>query len=224
MSDLIKQHNVIKSVCGTMNIESSMMQDLLDAVDLCAELTSEYDESHNVEHHICVFTNAVEIFRRLKCSKNILRMIAFGALLHDTVDSKYPKDIDTKTKKVEKFLMQKMADDWSDTKWIIDNISYSKEAKYGYPFHEKADVMLARDILSDADKIEALGNTGIARVYQYTKAKYPNASPDEIRKHVVQHCDEKLLRLRDQFIRTTPGKEMSLGLHQIILNHRNTNA
>jgi hypothetical protein len=85
---------------------------------------------------------------------------------------------------------------------LIDNISFSKEKKNGkikafdYPYN------LYRDAISDADKLEALGIRGIDRCIAYTES-HGGKVPDD----VIQHCNDKLFILADQYIRTNLGKE-----------------
>jgi HD superfamily phosphodiesterase len=76
-----------------------------------------------------------------------------------------------------------------------------------------------RDIVSDADKLEAIGEAGIKRCLEYQIHKYKEDSPNQeiphsqLIKQVVEHAHEKLLRLREHFFRTKIGKEISLPLH-----------
>ena len=76
-----------------------------------------------------------------------------------------------------------------------------------------------RDIVSDADKLEAIGIAGVKRCMEYQIHKYKEDFLNQeiplllLVKRVVEHAHEKLLRLRDHFIKTKMGKEISLPLH-----------
>ena len=70
-----------------------------------------------------------------------------------------------------------------------------------------------RNIISDADKLEALGEVGLRRCMQFSEAHNGN---------VIEHCHEKLLKLLpDGFIRTNAGKKLAVPGHEYILNYCN---
>jgi hypothetical protein len=95
---------------------------------------------------------------------------------------------------------------------IIDNISYSEEAK-GKLITLQEPYQTYRDIISDADKIEALGEVGLRRCIQFSEAHNGN---------VIEHCHEKLLKLLPNgFIRTESGKKLAISGHEFILNYVN---
>lgn len=218
----------VKNIHGLLNTNVISISDIMNTISLCNELTAEYDESHDVNHHIDVFFHSINIYLDLKHTieniELILPHILYASLLHDTIDYKYPKDLAQKQKRIEEYLENNMDDKWLDVKWIIDNMSYSKEAKYGYPIHNNNMIQLARDIVSDADKLEAIGEIGIVRCTQFGKVLHPNASNEEILKLVVQHCHDKLLKLKDEYIRTEPGKRMAEPLHNIIVDFVKNNS
>lgn len=198
-----------------------------EIIDFCVELTNGYDESHDVNHHIAVYHNALEILNGLDTTLyqnyfDIHQMIMYASLLHDTIDSKYKNDLEIKIKKLDNFLIKKISTKSADVKWIIDNISYSKEVKLGYPKNMDPMVQLARDIVSDADKLEAIGEIGIRRCKQYTIASNPDISDEEqIMTLVIEHCREKLLKLKDSFIRTNGGMVLAKTRHEFIINFIN---
>ena len=217
---LMEYWMIVKSEYTSLCTSNPTLSDIYDAFTLCAKLTEDYDESHNIEHHVNVYKNAIIIYKGIyDCTKEILPLIIYASLLHDTVDSKYPDGLKNKIEKLDNFLKEKLSDKWTNVKWIIDNISYSKEAKFGYPLHTDPIVQLARDIVSDADKLEAIGEIGLLRCKQYSIAKNPTASKEEITKIVVQHCYDKLLKIKDLYIRTSTGKNLAEALHQIIVDY-----
>lgn len=194
--------------------------DLYDTLVLCADLTKGYDESHDIKHHVEVYKNCIKIFSKLGIvSERLLHLIIFSSLVHDTIDHKYPNDIEIKTKKLSNFLENKFPKYHLEIKWIINNISFSKQLENGYPLHNDTVVQFARDIVSDADKIEALGKIGLERCRKYTEYKNPGADAKKINQLVVQHCHDKLIKLKDYYIRTDPGKEMARSGHNYIFEY-----
>ena len=196
-----------------------------DAVlELCCQLTLGYDYTHNLSHHLKVLHDAESIMNRMATihtlsPENWARvqlLVRLAAALHDTIDYKYtaigdPPEV--KRQKLERFLVDHFASYSSQVLWIIDNISYSKETKTGYPVHTDDVVQLARDITSDADKLDAIGSNGFYRCREFTQIFNPCYTPEEINRRIVEHADEKLLLLKDSYIRTIVGKQMAQPLH-----------
>jgi len=201
--------------------------EIFDIINLCQDLTSEYDESHNLEHHICVYKNAIKILASenkdvyqisMQEYQELFLLITYSSLLHDTIDLKYPNNLEYKIKKLNLFLEEKIKDSCEKIKWIINNMSYSKEIKFGYPINSDKIIQLGRDIVSDSDKLEAIGEIGIQRCRQYIMVIHPNASEEEIIRYEVEHCDDKLSKLKDYFIRTNTGKKLAEPHHQVLVD------
>jgi len=70
--------------------------------------------------------------------------------------------------------------------------------------------------VSDADKIEALGEVGLNRCFCFTRASNPTLDENQIKSLVVQHAKDKLIKLKDHFIRTPKGKELASAPHEVI--------
>jgi len=100
---------------------------------------------------------------------------------------------------------------------ICENVSFSKEKKgllnQDLPKH----VMLLRNIVSDADKLDAIGYDGIERCRMYTRHRNPTGTEDEHERNVVEHMHDKLFRLLPYYIRTKPGKAIGAKLQQEML-------
>ncbi|GKT28339.1 Hypothetical protein, putative [Aduncisulcus paluster] len=102
----------------------------------------------------------------------------------------------------------------------IDAISFSKEKKRGKRWFVaelgKYWVQI-RDIVSDSDKIDALGAIGVQRARQFTKERYSmrgkEISEVDLIKEVIEHAEEKLLRLMDEYVVTVPGKHLCRPKH-----------
>lgn len=214
---------------GQVNVDG--IEKIRDVFNLTVILTSDYDESHDINHHVDVYRNAIIILKSFGGSDKLQMdsdkyhylcdLLMYSSLLHDTIDHKYKNRIEEKILCVNDFLKNTVQEKYADIKWIIDNISYSKEHKNGYPLHHDKIVQLARDIISDADKLEAIGDKGLERCYQFTIACNPGISDENATKIVVEHCHEKLLKLKDNFIRTEKGKKMALPLHMILVDFVN---
>lgn len=182
------------------------------------------DASHGFEHAQAVVRNAVVIAGALPdMSIDDMRIIILAAWLHDVADHKYDQD-GTLKKNVEKFLLKHAPQDYQLILNIIDRVSYSKEVKARSQATIDWHIVLGdrgmrlRDIVSDADKLEALGRQGLERCKLYAQHYYAEKygkeiTPELLSKYVHDHAEEKLLRLKDHFIRTEPGKRLAEPLH-----------
>lgn len=104
---------------------------------------------------------------------------------------------------------------------IIDNIKFAnennkeKEKNLQRESEEKEipelkHLQLLRDIVSDADKIEMLGNEGIKRIVDYEIFNKPQKTSKELEEVVLEVYDKKISKLlSENYIRTKPGKEIA---------------
>lgn len=193
-------------------------------------------EDHGYEHMETVTINSLKLFSfefENKLHQNdeeinsLIKDIIMVAWLHDVADHKFDKNNELMNT-VYEFLKQ-ISNKPDLIMSIIERISYSKEAKI-IKNNEKldwAEVLgdygcLIRDIVSDSDKLEALGKNGFERCVEYTKNNYKEKHNQEIpyellKKLVKEHADEKLLKLKDHYIRTDYGKKMATSLHDELL-------
>lgn len=131
----------------------------------------------------------------------------------------------------------------------IDAISYSKENARGMRWFERilpSEWCDVRDIVSDADKLEAIGEEGLLRCYEYTCSRYrhkalahsaqqhcpafPTSKTVEevaatlrqleaaLLKDVVAHFGEKLSRLASEYIVTEQGKYLAAPRHAAMVD------
>jgi len=198
--------------------------------ELVKELAKDRDSSHDFAHSKKVVQNALEIFENTIAPNHPLirecgwlatwGIIEVSALLHDVNDHKYGDShdlgamIDTILPKYRDLILQ-----------IVDNVSYSREVKRGLDDLGKFQVL--RDIVSDADKWEALGKEGIRRARVFHQAREPTLTEAQLDKHVLGHIDEKLLTLH-QYCKTPYGRAQAEILTEPIyaykaLNLQNTN-
>jgi HD superfamily phosphodiesterase len=141
------------------------------------------------------------------------------AWLHDVSDHKYDHD-GTLDSTLDDF-GNKNIHNYLDIKKAVKLISYSSENKAilaGKPLDYEnllgEHYATVRHIVSDADKLEAIGSVGVRRCIEYSRHAKPELSEEELVEEVKKHADEKLLRLKDEFIRTNTGKLLSEPLHK----------
>jgi len=160
--------------------------------------------------------------------ENFLRRIIFVAQLHDVCDHKYEKVPGELTGKLQNFVTSQFNNNKEDDECknllkTIEAISFSKEKKQGKRWFEKelpVEWVLVRDIVSDADKLTAIGVEGLTRCWIYgmeliAKAgNPPEMTPEWNTKRVIDHGEEKLLLLKDEYIVTKSGKFLAEPRHQ----------
>lgn len=201
------------------------------------------DITHGHNHMECVANNALKILvGELVDFYPYVEKVITVAWLHDVADYKYDKDGNLKIQ-VREFVSTLFTDEigsfeehYNDCDMImkiIDLISFSKEnnaIKNGnrIDFNKElgSDGAFIRNIVSDADKLEALGKIGFERCVEYGKyhhkEKYGvDISEEYLNQLVKQHADDKLLRLKDEFIYTTTGKRMAEKLHEELVEELN---
>lgn len=168
------------------------------------------DSAHDFEHIIRVYKNAQKICKQEKANE---KLVLSAALLHDIVS--YPKS--DKRSKISSIESAKKS------KQILKNYDFSAEeitiisdAIRDHSFSQnKTPQTLEGKILQDADRLDALGAIGIARVFAtggslkrpfyniedpFCKSRKPN---DKI--WTVDHFFQKLLTL-ESLMNTKSGK------------------
>jgi hypothetical protein len=135
-------------------------------------------------------------------------------------------------KAVEEFCRRELDENYGsvDRSWrakvvlaLMDNISLSAERVYGKPFLGPFDRM--RDVLADANRLDAIGTNGMLRVlYSYRRNSpavitsgilYGNAHADYVAMSLaVEHARTSLLtRLPSGYFHTERGRELAGPLH-----------
>lgn len=195
-----------------------MQQILYDFVE---QYTNHFDKSHDIHHAIKVFNNAIKIIDSMEIDYE-RDVITWASMLHDVCDHKYHNCISKD--KLFQFIKVNLGEFKANRIiTIIDNVSYSKEARgerttLPYPDY------IYLDVISDADRVEALGYIGIKRCEEYTIAKLGINNLDIIKKEVIKHCHEKLLKLFPDYFKTPLGKELAFSLHQEIVDYVKNNS
>lgn len=192
------------------------------------------DKSHGFDHMRDVAHLSLEIYDMERKSNSFyndnttVRYIMIVAWLHDVADHKYDGSNEL-AKKQRVFLEETLKLPTEEIQYItniIDRISYSKENKIIKDGGQLDWIQVLggwgcfiRDIVSDADKLEAIGSIGIQRCREYAQVEYAkthNGQPipkDLLCEQVRQHAKDKLLRIKDEFIRTQTGKMMAIPKH-----------
>lgn len=203
----------------------------------CALATENRDPSHGVAHMDQVRNISLLIWQNERLHNESLinierieRLIITTSQLHDVLDHKYPSTSFNNEETFRKELQKYFPDnDIELILLIIQNISYSKEVKLrnklnSIPLWEELgpDGQLVRNIVSDADKLEAIGMIGIQRCLQYSyetmKHRDEEINVNVLFDHLVEHGNEKLFILKDEYIRTLTGKKMAEIPHNIMLD------
>jgi uncharacterized protein len=187
------------------------MEDFNQIYEFVKINTSSFDESHNIDHAIAVYNNTLKIADTIKIQLEY-NILTYAAMCHDVCDHKYENSI--KPEVLINFITKQIGEDKCKRVMnIINNISFSKQIKglrQQLPYPDN----IYLDIVSDADRLEAIGQIGIDRCIAYTEATGGKVPED-----VIKHCHEKLLLLKDQYIVTKKGKKLAEPLHEVIQDY-----
>lgn len=187
------------------------------------ETLSNAEGGHDWWHIYRVWQSAKHI---AKTEEVDLFIVELGALLHDIADSKfYDGDETVGPRKAREFLESlSVASVIVDhVEKIVANISF-KGGK-----HEQEFKSPELDVVQDADRLDAMGAIGMARVFSFgghfnreiynpgltpnigmSKEEYKNSKSTSI-----NHFYEKLLLLKD-LMNTETGKRMAIGRHEFM--------
>jgi len=183
---------------------------VLDSLENEVKKRIENDPAHDFEHTIRVYKNAQKICKKEKANE---KLVLSAALLHDIVS--YPKsDKRSKTSSIKSA---------TKSKQILEKLNFSKEeiaiisdAIRNHSFSQnKTPKTLEGKILQDADRLDALGAIGIARVFATggsLKRPFYNIHDPFCKKRIpddktwtVDHFFQKLLKL-ESLMNTKSGK------------------
>ena len=179
------------------------------------------EAGHDWFHVERVYRNAILISKNEVCNTAIVQL---GALLHDIADSKFHDGDETiGPKMAREFLESQEVDEATIAHVIniIENISF-KGGNFEKSFSSKE-----LDIVQDADRLDAIGAIGIARMFNYGGFKNrviydPKIAPknkmtkEEYKKNnspTINHFYEKLFLLKDK-MNTETGKEIAKERHR----------
>lgn len=174
------------------------------------------------------------MYRVWKLSKQIVKsepkadgfIVELGALLHDIADWKFNDgNLEAGPKAAREWLesIGVKNEDITKIEDIIRNVSF-KGAKVKHNMES-----IEGQIVSDADKLDAIGAIGIARTFAYggshgTPIYDPNIKPTEhetfkdyknSKSHSINHFYEKLLLLKDRLY-TDSAKKIAIYRHKFM--------
>ena len=183
---------------------------VIDSLKNIVKKRMENDSAHDFEHTMRVYKNAQKICKKEKANE---KLVLSAALLHDIVS--YPKsDKRSKTSSIESA---------KKSKKILEKLNFSKEeitiisgAILDHSFSQnKIPKTIEGKILQDADRLDALGALGIARVFATggsLKRPFYNIDDTFCKKRTpddhawtIDHFFQKLLKL-ESLMNTKSGK------------------
>lgn len=180
----------------------------------------EAEGGHDWYHVKRVWKNAVYIAK--KEEKGDLFIIELAALLHDIADAKFHNGDETIGPRLaEEFLnsIQVPEEVIDHVIKIIENISFRKR------HHEKTLESIELRIVQDADRLDAIGAIGIARVFNfggfmnrpiYENTGNGNGSSGTLNRHTIGHFYDKLLLLSGM-MNTQTAKAMAAERHEFMV-------
>lgn len=182
------------------------------------------EAGHDWFHIERVYNLAIKIAETENCQ---LKIVQYGALLHDIADSKFHDGDETIGPKKAKTFLESINEDEATINHvlkIIENISF-KGGNFKQGFKS-----IELDIVQDADRLDAIGAIGIARAFNYGGYKNnplfdpaikPNMGMDKeaykkSKAPTINHFYEKLLLLKD-LMNTQKGRELAENRHEFML-------
>lgn len=190
-----------------------------ETVEYVKDKYNKLGPSHDFWHVYRVWKNSINISK----SENVnLFIVEMAALLHDLYDSKYFNGtLEDATNLLVKYLNSKGVEDKISDKIIdiINNMSYSKNSSVN---------SLEQAVVSDADRLDAIGAIGIARCFTYSGEKnrtlhipgvLGGKSREEYKKlgseTAIAHFNDKLLKIKDSML-TNSGKKIAKKRHDYL--------
>ena len=196
---------------------------------LAKKLYKNRDKSHGIMHVYKVRDNALDICNKLNITDlNIIIKIVAVALFHELWDQKYVSILSGEYIEIIKIFRSELKKlyfsehEIKDIEIIINNISLTREMelkKINQSINLKH-LQLIRDIVSDADKLEMVGFSGMERIIEFQIYKYPETKSYELKLIVKDVYKNKISKLLDEnYIKTEPGRHMARPLMQEMKNY-----
>lgn len=172
------------------------------------EFMSRYDASHDWSHILRVLNLA----KTIEAEEQIMHpgreydsnLVTLAALLHDVGDKKYLAPGESSDTMVSSFLLSQGADPTfaGKVQLVCTNVSYTNETTNMIQVQALVDAIPELGIVQDADRLDAIGAVGIARLFAYTGAKCQQRGLE------VEHFHVKLLRIQER-MKTATGKRLA---------------
>ena len=152
------------------------------------------DKAHDYTHALRVYENAVMLLKQFDNAN--CEVVLLCALLHDVDDKK----LSTEGKMLDKWFLQYPSQYENEIRTVISEVSFSKNVSA---------TTLEAQIVQDADRLDAIGAIGIARVFTYGgsigRPIYSDTEPSSL-----SHFDEKLFKIKEK-MNTDIGREIAAG-------------
>ncbi len=197
-------------------------QEQLKAMEQYAKRVLDSDTSGHDWSHIERVVNTTKTIAKAEGAD--LFICEAAALLHDVIDDKIVQNPADALKELKKFLtsIEVTPEQIEAIVSIITRMSFKKH-------QEKQKLSLEGKVVQDADRLDAIGAIGVARVMCYSGSTgrpihkpemkpRENLTPEEYRNGestAIMHFYEKLLKLKD-LMNTKYGNELAKGRHEFL--------
>ena len=197
-------------------------QEQLKAMEQYAKRVLDSDTSGHDWSHIERVVNTTKTIAKAEGAD--LFICEAAALLHDVIDDKIVQNPADALKELKKFLVsiEVTPEQIEAIVSIITRMSFKNH-------QEKQELSLEGKVVQDADRLDAIGAIGIARVMCYSGSTgrpihkpemkpRENLTPEEYRNGestAIMHFYEKLLKLKD-LMNTDYGKKLAKGRHEFL--------
>lgn len=171
-----------------------------------AEAMSDNDGSHDIHHVKRVQANALKLLKMEQTAGRMSHVkadtVSIGALLHDMKDHKYSQvHQDISLDPMEPQEAKKALTVMNKTGWSKEQAQTTKG--------EKVIRFPELDLVSDADRLDAMGAVGIARTFMFGGARGLTIP------QVVYHYHEKLQYLQSS-LRTPSARQLGKKKHETL--------
>jgi len=186
-----------------------MNSNIFKAIHEFALSNSQMDDIHGFPHLERVFDLCMQIGTKLKANLKVLKV---AALFHDIGRSK--KDYTT-TERHHADISADLAHNFLNSqefgfsKEDIKNIIHCIQS-HSFSNHKKPKTLEAQ-ILSDADKLDAIGAIGLYRTIGFTIKNNGNLND------VIKHLEEKIIKLKDMLLLDI-SRKIAEKRHKIVLD------
>ena len=189
--------------------------------NLCLQYYIDRDPSHGIDHITSVLNNLDLLLESLDSSLSHLdqTLARASALLHDAYDPKYIDDPSNIKKTIRQHLVTfgLSNEDVDIISTVIKNVSFTREKtrrKKGKNIILNDRIMLIRNLVSDSDKLEAIGIDSITRMIQYREGLgirfEQEYSLDKIFNDIREQCRERCyILLTENYIKTVKAREIA---------------
>jgi HD superfamily phosphodiesterase len=189
--------------------------------NLCLKYYIDRDPSHGIDHIMSVLDNLDLLLKsHIQPLSHLDQTLArVSALLHDAYDPKYVEDPSNIKKTIRldllKFGLLDIEVDIIFT--VIKNVSFTREKtrrNKGNKIILNDRIMVIRNLVSDSDKLEAIGIDSITRMIQYREELGRRFEQeyilDKIFTDVREQCRERCyILLTDNYIKTEKAREIA---------------